>query len=249
MRVLVEKRRRDAVQIIAFGPEVVVYDVEQHRKTVRVRRRDEVLEIVGRSVAGIGRIEHHAVVAPISRAGKRRDRHQFDRGDAERNEFLELPAGGFIRAFKGERADVQLVHDVLVPGPSAPAVIRPGERRSDDRARRMHAVGLEARSGIGDRHAPVDRERVARTRARICIVDVKPGPALLHREHAAVDVHVDAVRNRGIEPQPVAALERERPVAAGEPGRHEDAATSERSKMRVNSAYKSRIRSGRACAP
>ena len=62
---------------------MIVDDVEKDHQAVTVRRVDQRLQIVGRAVAAFGREGQHAVVAPIARAGKFRDRHQLDRGDAE----------------------------------------------------------------------------------------------------------------------------------------------------------------------
>ena len=80
------------------------------------------------------------------------------------------------------------------------------------------------------------------------IVHGKPVTAALHRKGPAVDERVHGFGRRCIEAQTKTVLERERPEPAGVGERHDDAATSERSKMRVNSAYRSRIRSGRAWA-
>ena len=73
---------------------------------------------------------------------------------------------------------------------------------------------------------------------------------LLHEfgGHALASLVFDALRCRRVHAQTVPALERKRPEPAGNDRRHDDEATSERSKMRVNSAYKSRIRSARAWA-
>ncbi|MNI77484.1 hypothetical protein D3C73_1337810 [compost metagenome] len=69
------------MQVIAIGPEVVVDHVENHRQTEAMGGVDQVLELLGRTIGGLGRIQQHPVVAPIALAGKLRDRHQLDRGD------------------------------------------------------------------------------------------------------------------------------------------------------------------------
>ena len=75
--------------VVAVGAEVVVDDVENDRESERVRRIDQRAQIVGRPVGARRGVKHHAVVTPISLAGKIADRHQLDRIDAQRDEMLE----------------------------------------------------------------------------------------------------------------------------------------------------------------
>ena len=116
-----EERLGVRVQVVALGAEVVVDDVEEHAEAARVRRVDERLELVGRAVRALRRERQHAVVAPVARAGRLRERHQLDRGDAERGELVEPLRGRGVGALRRERADVQLVEHDLVPRPPAPA--------------------------------------------------------------------------------------------------------------------------------
>ena len=48
--------------------------------------------------ACLRRERQHAVVAPVARARGLRERHQLDRGDAERDEPVELLRRGRVRA-------------------------------------------------------------------------------------------------------------------------------------------------------
>ncbi len=138
-----EERRRVRVEVVPFGTEVVVDHIEQDGEPARVRGADEALEIAGFSIAGKGREREHAIVTPVARPGERPKRHQFDRRHAERPQVVEPLGGGGVRPVKRERADVQLVDHVLVPRPSVPGIVGPGERRHD-RTRRVDAVGLKA---------------------------------------------------------------------------------------------------------
>ena len=85
-----EKRLRIRVQIIAVRAEVVVDDVEKHHQAEAVRGVDQRSSVLRAAVRGVGRVRQHAVIAPVARAGKIVERHQFDGGHAE---LRELPAG------------------------------------------------------------------------------------------------------------------------------------------------------------
>ena len=95
-----EELRRVRVQVVAFGAEVVVDDVEQHHEPARVRGVDEALQILGRAVGRVGRELQHAVVAPVAAAGKVGERHELDRRDAEIGEVVEPPLDAGERAFR-----------------------------------------------------------------------------------------------------------------------------------------------------
>ncbi len=81
-----EELRRVEMQIVSFRAEVVVDDVEQNHEPARVRVLHEALELLGPSVAVLGRKRQHAVIAPVARAGRVGKRHQLDRRDAERRQ-------------------------------------------------------------------------------------------------------------------------------------------------------------------
>ncbi len=184
-------------QNVPFGPEVVVDDVEVDAEAARVGAVDQRLELLGRAVRGLRGERKHAVVAPVARAGRLRERHQLDRGDAELDQRVEPRERAGIRPFGTERPDVQLVDDDLVPRAAVPRRL-PGVRRGvDDRARRVDAVGLEARGGVGNRAVEAgEGERVAR--AGPGAFDARGKPAALaarQRVLGAVDED-DAARPR-----------------------------------------------------
>ena len=82
VHVLLEEPLGVLAQVIAVGAEVVVDHIEDHGQTVAVGTVDQLLELLGSAVGSVGRIGQHAVIAPIAFAGKLRQRHQFNRGDA-----------------------------------------------------------------------------------------------------------------------------------------------------------------------
>ena len=71
------------VQVVPHRAEVIVHHVEEHHEPAPVRLVDQALQIVGAAVGGVRGERHHAVVAPVARAGEVGERHQLDRGDPE----------------------------------------------------------------------------------------------------------------------------------------------------------------------
>ena len=157
-----EELRCVEVQIIAFGPEMVIDDVEQHHQAARVRGGHQRLEILGRAVGGIGREGKHAVVPPAPRARKVGNRHELDGCHPEVRQIIEARNRIGERAARRERADVQLVDHRLVPGPAAPVRVRPVEGAGvDNFARAVDSLRVAARCRIGHQRLAVDRIAVA----------------------------------------------------------------------------------------
>ena len=133
------------MKIVALRPEVVVDDVDQHHQSEVVGGVDEGLELLGRAVAGVGREGQHTVVAPAAPAREVGQGHQLDGRHAERRQLGQALERRGEAARLGERADMQLVDDRLVPRPAAPAGVAPVVGRGvDDDARAMHVVGIAA---------------------------------------------------------------------------------------------------------
>ena len=82
MRVI-EVKAAVSAEVIAVRAEVIVDDIEHHGDALLVRRIHERAQVVRRPVASCGRVEAHAVVAPVSLAGEIGDRHDLDRIHAE----------------------------------------------------------------------------------------------------------------------------------------------------------------------
>ena len=127
--------RCNAAEIIPFGPEVVVDDVEKHHQPARMRGVDQCLEILRPAVAGIRRERQHPVIAPVPAAGKIRQRHQLERGDARCGQVIEFLDRGAECALGRERADVNFREHRLMPGPSLPVRALPFISMIDDFAR------------------------------------------------------------------------------------------------------------------
>ena len=162
-------------QVIPFGAEVIVDDVEEDGQAVRMGGIDQATQIVRRAVRRIGREQVDSVVTPVPTSGKIRDRHEFDHRHAEGGKVAEFPDDGFERSLRGERADMQLVEHGLGPGTRPPARIRPSEAgRVYDLARTMDVVGLIAGCGIRYREAVRQFEAVARSDTGPCCHEFVP---------------------------------------------------------------------------
>ena len=112
---LAEELRRISVQVVALGAEMVVDHVKYRHQAARMRGRDQALEIVRGPVARVGRERQHAVVAPVARARKIGDRHDFDRGHAESDQIVELLYCCDKGARRRESSDVKLIDYGLFP--------------------------------------------------------------------------------------------------------------------------------------
>ncbi len=113
----VRTKRRE---VIPFRAHVVVDDVEGDGQFAMMAGVDETLQRERAAVRGVDGVGIDAVVAPITRAGKLRERHEFDRRDAQVLEIGETRDDRVERAFGRERADVQLVENVFCERQAAP---------------------------------------------------------------------------------------------------------------------------------
>ena len=95
-----EEGRRIAAEIISLGAEMIVDDVEEHHQPAQMCFVDQRLQIIGPAIGAVGRIPQHAIIAPAAAAGEIGQRHQLERGDAGRDEMIELVDHGAIGAFR-----------------------------------------------------------------------------------------------------------------------------------------------------
>src|SRR4051812_30394067 len=136
-------------KIISLGAEMVIDDVENDRETAPMTGVDEPLEAL-RPAVGILRGERlNAVIAPIPSAGKLRYRHQLQRCNAQLFEIIEARHNGIERPLRRERADVQLVNEVVFKLGTGPTLVAPVEVAVEDDGRTVYAIGLIARRRIG----------------------------------------------------------------------------------------------------
>ena len=119
---VVEELRRVERKPVPVRSEMIVDDVEEHHQTQLVRPIDQSFQFVGRAVGAVRRKGKNAVIAPAMRAGKFRDRHQLDGGDAKPGEPRQLCRDPVEAA---EQARMQLVEHRVLPGPAIPAAGAP----------------------------------------------------------------------------------------------------------------------------
>jgi hypothetical protein len=163
------------LQIISLRPEVIIDHVKQDADAFGVGGIDQGLEVFGLPVAAVGREQVAAVIAPVPTAWKIGDRHDLDRGNAQISQQIQLFYRRDERSFRGERADMQLVDDHLLPGATAPACVPPEIAAGiDDLAGSFDILGLEARSRVGDFLAVLEHKAVAHPCAGILHFDLVP---------------------------------------------------------------------------
>src|SRR5437762_11048199 len=73
--VAIGKVRSELRQVISFGSDVVIDDVEHNGESSLMTRINELLQTIGSAIRVLNSKWIDAVVAPITRAGKLRDRH------------------------------------------------------------------------------------------------------------------------------------------------------------------------------
>ena len=121
---------------------------------------DEALQSGRPAVRVLRRADVDAVVAPVARAGKLRDRHQLDRRDAEVFERVEMLDDGVERAFPRECSDVQFVDDVVLERDAASIRRRAIRTRATTTSRRpMHALAVAGATRDRDDRSPLTSKK------------------------------------------------------------------------------------------
>ena len=80
------------MQVVAFGAEVVVDDVEYDRDAMAVGGGHQRLQLLRAAIGDLRRKQQHAVVTPVTLAGEGGHRHELDRGNAESRQVRQ-PCG------------------------------------------------------------------------------------------------------------------------------------------------------------
>src|ERR1043165_5173283 len=117
-----------------------------------MRSVHQALESLGATVAGLNRVVRRTVVAPTALARELGDRHEFDRGDTEFLQVVELLNDTVECAFRRERSGIQFVEDVLLKREPMPTDVRPVERVGiNDLRWPMQTLRQQARHRIRNR--------------------------------------------------------------------------------------------------
>jgi hypothetical protein len=109
----------------------------------------------------------NAVVAPIPAARTFGDRHHFDQCDSQIFERVEFLSGGIECTLRGERADVELVHDLPVQFYAFPLLIAPDKSVGiSHHGRSMRPFRLKTGTRVGTDDLAVQAVSIKTTRTR-----------------------------------------------------------------------------------
>ena len=124
---------REHAEVVPGRTEMVVDDVQDDADPERVRAVDERPQVVGMAIEVRRRVRIDPVVAPAEAAVEFGDRHQFDDGDPELRQFLQLGRSSPPRPLLGKRACMKLVQDLAGQRHAGPRAVGPLEGvRIDD---------------------------------------------------------------------------------------------------------------------
>src|SRR5262249_43881045 len=141
--------RTELPQIVSFGAKVVVDDVEYDCEAGAMCGIYQPLEALRPTIARLDCIQRDSVIPPIVISGKSCDRHDLDRGHAKRMQVIEILDYAVEGFFRGKRADMQFVDDVLIEAEATPALISPPESIGiHDLSMSVHAFRQETRYRI-----------------------------------------------------------------------------------------------------
>src|SRR5580658_3449825 len=130
---------------------MVVDDIEDYSDADAVRAIDKRAQIVRRAIKPGGRKEIDSVVAPAEFSGKIGERHQFNDGNPEICERLQMLHGGLVCAFLCERPKVHFVDDLTLDANALPAAIAPSKFAGIDYLRKfLRSLRLKTRCRIGE---------------------------------------------------------------------------------------------------
>ena len=195
-----EQSRCVAMEIIPFGAEMIVDDVEKDHKSARVRGVDQGPQIVRAAIGAVRRVEQHAVIAPVAPSREVGDRHQFDGGQAGLDDVVELVDCRTKRAAGRECPDMKLKNGRFLPRPSKPFVGPPFETIViDDLARPEHILRLVVRCRIRDLDLAIDAILVKSARAGFGYRGFVPTCGLCLHRMRTIQHHINALRRRSPE--------------------------------------------------
>src|SRR5262249_7599695 len=159
--IAIREVRAKTCEVIPARSEVVVDDVQDHRKSASVAGVYQALEALRPAIAVAGSPEIDAVVSPPVRSRKFRNRHELDVGHAQGSKMPEPLDDGLESSGGRERADMELVDHSRGQWRRLPAVVRPRESRMVDQSRpSVDTPRLAGRSRVRQWRAVVDHECV-----------------------------------------------------------------------------------------
>jgi hypothetical protein len=152
-------------QVVSFGAKVVVDDVEDDGEAVLVGGVDEALEAAGTAIGVLDGEGIDDVVAPIAGTRELGYGHEFEGGNAQFLELLQVGEDGVEGALGGVGTCVYLVKNVIPKGEPDPGGVGPGKLRIEHSRGAVHAVRLPAGGGVGSLGLPVESVKVVGARS------------------------------------------------------------------------------------
>src|SRR5215472_13348197 len=153
------------VQIVPLSSEVVVDHVQKHHQSSGMCALDEMLQVFRTAVLSIRSERQNPVVTPIARARKICHRHQFDSGNSEFDEVVELLFNAGKGPLRSKRPHMQFIENSLLPGAAQPLPVLPVEcSGSDNLAGAVHVGRLKARCRVRDTGAAINLKLVKASR-------------------------------------------------------------------------------------
>src|SRR6185437_13764571 len=136
--------------IISFGAQMVVDDIKHDREALAMTRVDQPFESGGTAIRGVRRVWIGAVVTPVARARKRRNRHKLDRRYPQRAEVGE-PADHTVEGSLGrENPSMKFVDYKIFQRKPFPILVGPHEGAGiDDLRSVMNSMRLKTRDRVG----------------------------------------------------------------------------------------------------
>src|SRR5271170_2303772 len=87
-------------EVISLRAKMVVNHIENHGQPASMSGIDQALQAGRSAITILRRVNVDAVVAPVARAGKLRHGHDFDGGDAQIRQFVEMLDHAVKRSFR-----------------------------------------------------------------------------------------------------------------------------------------------------
>src|SRR5690606_14564536 len=111
--ILVRKIRAKGRQIVSFGTKMIVYDVQDNSYSVLVAGIHQPLQGSRASVAVLNGKTEYAVVTPVALPRELRNRHNFNRIDAQCFQIRKTFNNAIEVSLLGKRPDMQFVDDEI----------------------------------------------------------------------------------------------------------------------------------------
>jgi hypothetical protein len=112
--VLLGKIRAEVSEVIPFGAEVIIDDIQNNRDSLPVAGVNEPFEACGSTVGTVDGERIHTIIAPVAITRKLSDGHDFNCRDSQLEQFIEISDDGIKMAFRREGPDVKFIDNVVL---------------------------------------------------------------------------------------------------------------------------------------